>query len=173
MRASHLHFMVTAEGCRRLITHIFVRGDELLTRDAVFGVRDSLVKDFTRHEPGTPTPDGRDIGGRSWSFVEFDIVLAPEGRRREIPGWDERGSQLEVCSRPSACPTRDASNCGSGTTRRRSCGSTCARTVPLQASEVTVRSPRVTLARVRASSHAIERSAGAITEDPCDAIAVY
>lgn len=44
---------------------------------------------------------------------------------------------------------------------------------PLQAREVTVRSPRITLARVRATSHAIERSSGAITEDPCDAIAVY
>ena len=44
---------------------------------------------------------------------------------------------------------------------------------PLQASEVTVRSPRTTLARVRATSHAIERSSGAIADDPCDAIAVY
>ena len=79
MRASHLHFMVTAEERRTLITHIFVRGDELLTRDAVFGVRESLIKDFTQHAPGTPTPDGRDLGGRSWSCVEFDIVLAPEG----------------------------------------------------------------------------------------------
>ena len=44
---------------------------------------------------------------------------------------------------------------------------------PLQASEVTVRLPRVTLARVRATSHAIERSAGAIADDPCESIAVY
>ena len=44
---------------------------------------------------------------------------------------------------------------------------------PLSAREVTVHSPRLTLARVRATSHAIERSAGAIADDPCDAIAVY
>ena len=44
---------------------------------------------------------------------------------------------------------------------------------PLQASEVTVRLPRVTLARVRASSHAIDRSAAAISADPYEAIAVY
>ena len=44
---------------------------------------------------------------------------------------------------------------------------------PLQAREATVRSARATLARVRATSHAIERSAGAIADDPCDAIAVY
>ena len=30
MRAAHLHFMVTAENKRTLVTHIFVRGDELL-----------------------------------------------------------------------------------------------------------------------------------------------
>ena len=82
MRASHLHFMAASEGLRTLVTHIFVRGDELLTRDAVFGVRDSLIKDFTRHAPGTPAPDGRDLGGRSWSSARFDIVLAPAEARR-------------------------------------------------------------------------------------------
>ena len=81
MRASHLHFMVSAEGLRTLVTHIFVRGDALLEQDAVFGVRDSLVKDFTAHAPGTTPPDGRDLGGRAWSSVRFDIVLAPQAAR--------------------------------------------------------------------------------------------
>jgi hydroxyquinol 1,2-dioxygenase len=79
MRASHLHFMVTAEGQRTLVTHIFVRGDELLGSDTVFGVKESLVKDFQREAPGTPTPDGRAVDG-TWSHVTFDIVLAPSGR---------------------------------------------------------------------------------------------
>jgi hydroxyquinol 1,2-dioxygenase len=77
MRASHLHFLVSAEGLRTLVTHIFVRGDELLDSDSVFGVKDSLVKDFERQSPETPAPDGRDLGGRTWSRVRFDIVLAP------------------------------------------------------------------------------------------------
>lgn len=76
MRASHLHFMVTADGQRTLVTHIFVRGDELLGSDTVFGVKESLVRDFARQEPGTPTPDGRAVAG-TWSRVRFDIVLAP------------------------------------------------------------------------------------------------
>lgn len=75
-RASHLHFMVTADGHRRLVTHVFVRGDQLLDRDSVFGVKESLVKDFEQQAPGTATPDGRRIGG-TWSKVRFDIVLAP------------------------------------------------------------------------------------------------
>jgi hydroxyquinol 1,2-dioxygenase len=40
-------------------------------------VKESLVKDFTEQSGQTPTPDGRDLGGRAWSRVRFDIVLAP------------------------------------------------------------------------------------------------
>lgn len=79
MRAAHLHFLVSAAGKRTLVTHIFVRGDELLTSDAVFGVKQSLVRDFEQQPPGTPAPDGRDLTGRAWSRVRFDIVLAPAG----------------------------------------------------------------------------------------------
>ncbi|WP_433824452.1 dioxygenase [Actinoplanes sp. CA-015351] len=79
LRASHLHFMVIAPGFRTLVTHIFVRGDELLERDSVFGVRESLVKDFVAQAAEIPTPDGRDLGGREWSRVRFDIVLAEGG----------------------------------------------------------------------------------------------
>ncbi|MFJ4686699.1 dioxygenase [Streptomyces sp. NPDC088789] len=77
MRASHLHFMVTASGFRRLVTHIFVAGDPYLGTDSVFGVKESLVHDFVRHEPGTPTPDGRVIAG-TWTSAVFDIVLPAE-----------------------------------------------------------------------------------------------
>jgi hydroxyquinol 1,2-dioxygenase len=76
MRAPHLHFMVTAPGCRRLITHIFVAGDQL-GYDSVFGIRRSLVKDFVPQVPDTATPDGRVVDG-SWTRVRFDIVLEAE-----------------------------------------------------------------------------------------------
>ena len=79
MRVAHLHFMVTADGLRTLVTHIFVAGDPQLERgDSVFGVKDSLIKDFVEQPPETPTPDGRLIGDRHWSRCRFDIVLAPE-----------------------------------------------------------------------------------------------
>lgn len=77
MRAPHLHFMVTAQNLRTLVTHIFVAGDDLLASDSVFGVKPSLIQDFARQAPGTPTPDGRDLADRTWSQVRFDIVLAP------------------------------------------------------------------------------------------------
>ncbi|WP_137825299.1 dioxygenase [Brevibacterium sp. 2SA] len=88
MRASHLHFMVTAPGFRTLVTHIFVRGDEQLEiGDSVFGVKESLIMDFSHHEPGTPTPDGHDVGGRGWAETRFDIVLAPgDGEGMRVAG---------------------------------------------------------------------------------------
>jgi hydroxyquinol 1,2-dioxygenase len=76
MRASHLHFRVEAPGHRTLVTHIFVRGDELLASDAVFGVRESLVRDFVRQPAGTPAPGGRQMSG-TWTRTRFDVVLAP------------------------------------------------------------------------------------------------
>lgn len=97
MRTSHLHFMVSADGLHTLVTHIFVRGDEYLGRDAVFGVKPSLTKDFPRQRPGTPTPDGRRIDG-PWTRARFDIVLAPaEGAR------DEDVHRIAV---PAAAPRR-------------------------------------------------------------------
>ncbi|OBC00410.1 hydroxyquinol 1,2-dioxygenase [Mycobacterium sp. 852013-50091_SCH5140682] len=76
MRAAHLHFMVTAPEHRTLVTHIFVRGDTYIERDSVFGVKESLITDFTPQPAGTPTPDGRAVDG-PWSRARFDIVLAP------------------------------------------------------------------------------------------------
>lgn len=77
MRASHLHFMAQAPGLRRLVTHIFVEGDDLLDSDSVFGVTESLVKTFDEQTAATPTPDGR-VVDETWSRVRFDIVLAPQ-----------------------------------------------------------------------------------------------
>jgi hydroxyquinol 1,2-dioxygenase len=77
MRASHLHFKVSAPGSRTLVTHIFPEGDDLLGSDAVFGVRRSLVKRFEQQPPGTAAPAGRDLAGQAWARVRFNIVLAP------------------------------------------------------------------------------------------------
>lgn len=77
MRAPHLHFMVTAPGFRHLITHIFVAGDPWVDNDSVFGVKESLIRPFDRHDAGTPTPDGRQVAGR-WTSTSFDIVLRKE-----------------------------------------------------------------------------------------------
>jgi maleylacetate reductase len=75
MRPAHLHFKVAAPGYRPLVTHIFVAGGPYLDRDAVFGVKESLIVDFTEHPPGA-APEGRALD-EPWSRVTFDMVLAP------------------------------------------------------------------------------------------------
>jgi hydroxyquinol 1,2-dioxygenase len=45
-RPAHMHFLVTAPGFERVITHTFVAGDAYLTSDAVFGVKQSLITTF-------------------------------------------------------------------------------------------------------------------------------
>jgi protocatechuate 3,4-dioxygenase beta subunit len=42
-RPAHIHFMISARGFRKLVTHLFIAGDEYLASDAVFGVKQSLV----------------------------------------------------------------------------------------------------------------------------------
>jgi catechol 1,2-dioxygenase len=42
-RPAHIHFMISAPGHERLVTHLFAAGDAYLDGDAVFGVKPSLI----------------------------------------------------------------------------------------------------------------------------------
>lgn len=42
-RPAHIHFRVSATGCRTLVTHLFIAGDNHLESDAVFGLKPSLI----------------------------------------------------------------------------------------------------------------------------------
>lgn len=68
-RPAHVHFIVSAEGFQPVTTHLFVEGDAYLESDAVFGVKDSLVVDFVRHDAGED--------GEPFYIVDHDFVLAP------------------------------------------------------------------------------------------------
>jgi hydroxyquinol 1,2-dioxygenase len=65
-RPAHMHFLVTAPGYQRLVTHTFVGNDPWLESDAVFGVKKSLVAPFERLT-------GAETRWRS----PFDFVLTP------------------------------------------------------------------------------------------------
>ncbi len=65
-RPAHMHYLVTAPGCQKLVTHTFVGDDDYLTSDAVFGVKSTLIAPFERLT-------GADTLWRS----PFDFVLTP------------------------------------------------------------------------------------------------
>jgi hydroxyquinol 1,2-dioxygenase len=87
MRPAHPHFKVTAPGHRTLITHVFVADDEYLDPDAVFGVEDSLIADFTKHTGGN-APDGTTRDGRSTAATAAGPVAARPPWCRAGPGCD-------------------------------------------------------------------------------------
>jgi hydroxyquinol 1,2-dioxygenase len=73
MRPAHIHFMISANGYERLITHLFVKGDEYLDSDAVFGVKDSLILDFI---PQNDAEKARELGFKTPFYeVNYDFKL--------------------------------------------------------------------------------------------------
>jgi hydroxyquinol 1,2-dioxygenase len=72
-RPAHLHFMITAPGYQRLVTHVFRKGDRYLDSDAMFGVRSSLVADWVHHASGR-TPDGH-TSAVPFTTLDFAFVL--------------------------------------------------------------------------------------------------
>ncbi|HTC34149.1 MAG TPA: intradiol ring-cleavage dioxygenase [Bryobacteraceae bacterium] len=73
-RPAHVHFMIIAEGHETLVTHVFVDGDQYLDSDAVFAVKNSLIRDFTREAPGV-APDGKKVD-EPWRKLQTDFVLS-------------------------------------------------------------------------------------------------
>ncbi|MCT7374601.1 intradiol ring-cleavage dioxygenase [Chelativorans salis] len=72
-RPAHVHFMIDAPEHERLVTHVFVAGDPYLDSDAVFGVKDSLIREFPEHLAGT-APDGRRMD-QPYSHLHYDFQL--------------------------------------------------------------------------------------------------
>jgi catechol 1,2-dioxygenase len=61
-RAAHVHLIVSADGFEPIVTHVFDRGSAYLDSDTVFGVKDSLIRDFVP-------------GGDGVLVCEHDVVL--------------------------------------------------------------------------------------------------
>jgi len=75
-RPAHIHFLLSAPGQADLISCIFRSGAEYLDSDVVFGCKQDLITDFTRHASGL-APTGEAMAQPFWT-VEFDFVLSPQ-----------------------------------------------------------------------------------------------
>lgn len=74
-RPAHIHLIVRADGYVTLTTHIFDRESPYLDSDAVFAVKESLLRAFDERAADDPErPAG--VDGR-WYSVRNDIVLSP------------------------------------------------------------------------------------------------
>jgi|SRR5579864_4892189 len=74
-RPAHVHFIISAPGYQTLTTHLFVKGGEYLDSDVVFGVKESLIVDFVKHD----NPQDMRERGLSVPFytATYDFVLEP------------------------------------------------------------------------------------------------
>ena len=71
-RAAHIHASVSAAGFEPLTTHLFDHESKYLDSDTVFGVKQSLIRDFVRGEDGV-------------LYCESDFVLSRAKRESPEP----------------------------------------------------------------------------------------
>lgn len=74
-RPAHLHFRISAEGFRTLVTELYVEDDPYIAEDAVFGVREALAVSFA------PNPSQEEAGQYKlqapfWK-LEYNFKLQP------------------------------------------------------------------------------------------------
>ena len=74
-RRAHLHLIVSAPGCRTLVTEIFDDQDPYLDSDAVFGVREALIGRFETEDDAALA---RRLGlpGSACLVMQMNLVLA-------------------------------------------------------------------------------------------------
>ena len=72
-RPAHIHFMISAPGYRELVTALYLRNDDHIDSDTVFGVTESLVTETTAADGSSPLPD--------LPAIRFDFTLAPAAAR--------------------------------------------------------------------------------------------
>lgn len=82
-RPAHVHFIVAAEGHLPVTTHLFVDGTPYIDSDVVFGVKESLIREFsTVDDPQRAKELGVDNPFRT---VHFDVTLLPAHDREAVP----------------------------------------------------------------------------------------
>jgi len=67
-RPAHIHFLIGAPGYRELVTALYLRTDDHIDSDTVFGVTESLVTETVTRDPGSPISD--------LPSIHFDFQLA-------------------------------------------------------------------------------------------------
>jgi protocatechuate 3,4-dioxygenase beta subunit len=80
-RPAHIHFIGSAPGFDTVVTHLFIEGSPYLEDDAVFGVKQSLIREVQKVDD---PKSARHYGvSNPFGVIDFDLVLAPN--RTSVP----------------------------------------------------------------------------------------
>jgi hydroxyquinol 1,2-dioxygenase len=74
-RPAHIHFLVGAPHYRELVTALYLRNDDHIHSDTVFGVTDSLITETVENDPDSPFPN--------LPSIHFDFRLGAAAAREE------------------------------------------------------------------------------------------
>jgi len=74
MRPAHLHFLIYKPGYKTQFSQVYVNDDPNLDSDVQFGVTESLVGNYVRHE--SDTPPAHDVKG-PWYSLEYTFIIEP------------------------------------------------------------------------------------------------
>jgi protocatechuate 3,4-dioxygenase beta subunit len=75
-RPAHIHFKIAGSRFETLVTHIFDAESPYLDGDAVFGVKNSLIAEFSRERAGVG-PDGKSMP-KPWRRLSYQFGLKPQ-----------------------------------------------------------------------------------------------
>ena len=56
-RPAHIHFLIGGDGYRELVTALYLRSDDHIDSDTVFGVTETLVTETVKNDPASPFPN--------------------------------------------------------------------------------------------------------------------
>jgi hydroxyquinol 1,2-dioxygenase len=74
MRPAHLHFLIYKPGYKTHISQVYVNDDKNLETDVQFGVTETLVGNYVRHDSGAPPAP--DVKG-PWYSLEYTFIVEP------------------------------------------------------------------------------------------------
>ncbi len=78
MRPAHIHFLVTADNYRELITALYLSDDAHINDDVVFGVAEDLVIEIKKNDPNAPL--------KGHPTIHYDFQLARESEVDRLTG---------------------------------------------------------------------------------------
>ena len=77
-----MHFILEKPGFDQLITALYLKRDQYITSDAVFGVKSSLIVDPTPVDGSTAVKYG--IEGNDYQMITYDFVLLSDREARDL-----------------------------------------------------------------------------------------
>jgi len=93
-RPAHLHFIVQADGYAPVTTHVFCDDSPYLDSDAVFGVKESLIRPV-------PVVDDPEAAVKESLIRPVPVVDDPEAARRWRMPNPFRTLEFDICLRPA------------------------------------------------------------------------